>query len=81
MLPAEWIALVALALSVVVPTLASWRAAAVRDANMLAKLDAIGKRLDDIERRAERHEHLIEAEREARHKLELRIAQQEHDND
>lgn len=78
---AEWIALAAVALSAVLPTLASWRAAAVRDARLDAKVDAIGKRLDDIERRSERHERLLEIEREARHQLELQLAHQEHDDD
>lgn len=55
MTPGEWIALVALALSVIVPTLASWRASIVRDARLEAKVDALLGRVATIEADTERH--------------------------
>lgn len=55
MSPGEWIALVAVALSVVVPTLASWRSSAVRDARLEAKVDALLARVIAIENDTERH--------------------------
>lgn len=56
MTPGEWIALAAVALSVVVPTLASWRSSAVRDARLEAKVDAIIARVATIEADVERHD-------------------------
>lgn len=71
--PSEWIALVAVALSAVIPTLAAWRSSLIQGQRIEAKLDALGRRLDALEQRADRQDEQLAEEREERHRLELRI--------
>lgn len=88
MSPGEWIALVALALSVVVPTLASWRASIRRGEKIDAVLDAIMLRLGQAEtaqrtheaeddKRIDDHDEQLERVREDVHRLELRLTRVE----
>lgn len=88
MAPGEWIALVALALSVIVPTLASWRSTIIRGQRIDAMLEAIMVRLGELEesqasheaadtRRLDRHDEQLEQVREDRHDLDLRLTRLE----
>lgn len=82
---ADWIGVVGIALAIVVPTLASWRAGVQRDAIIGAKLDAVLAELTGVKAAAREHEaeddrRMAEVDRrlrdesEARHQMALQWA-------